>query len=53
MAEPFNVLHTDNDLKSLAAFIKSLSGETKIVMEYTGTYYEPIANSLHIENTFT
>lgn len=25
----------------------ALSGETKVVMEYTGAYYEPIANALH------
>ncbi len=52
VAEPFDVLHTDNDLKDLAAFIKSLPGETKVVMEYTGTYYEPIANALHNEDIF-
>jgi transposase len=52
IAQPFDVLHTDSDLKKLAAFIKSLSGETKVVMEYTGTYYEPIANALHNEGIF-
>ena len=52
IAEPFDVLHTDSDLKKLADFIKSLSGETKVVMEYTGTYYEPIANVLHNEGIF-
>ncbi|MDE6790067.1 MAG: IS110 family transposase [Ruminococcus sp.] len=43
VAEPFDVFHTDNDLKELVKYIKSLLGETKVVMEYTGTYYEPIA----------
>lgn len=52
IAEPFDVLHTDSDLKKLADFIKSLSGETKVVMEYTGAYYEPIANALHNEGIF-
>ena len=52
VAEPFDVLHKDSDLKKLAAFIKSLSGETKVVMEYTGTYYEPIANALHNAGIF-
>ncbi|MCM1524172.1 MAG: IS110 family transposase [Ruminococcus sp.] len=47
VAEPFDVAHTDSDLKKLADFIKALSGETKVVMEYTGKYYEPIANALH------
>ncbi|MGN1089069.1 MAG: IS110 family transposase [Huintestinicola sp.] len=52
IAEPFDVFHTDSDLKNLTDFIKSLSGETKVVMEYTGTYYEPIANALHNEGIF-
>ena len=34
IAEPFDVLHTDSDLKKLVSFIKSLSGETKVVMEH-------------------
>lgn len=52
LAEPFDVLHTDSDLKKLVDFIKSLSGETKVVMEYTGTYYEPIANTLHNADSY-
>lgn len=52
IAEPFDVFHTDSDLKKLTDFIKSLSVETKVVMEYTGTYYEPIANALHNEGIF-
>lgn len=52
IAEPYDVFHTDSDLKNLAEFIKSLPGETKVVMEYTGTYYEPIANALHNEGIF-
>lgn len=52
IAEPFDVFHTDSELKKLVTFIKSLSGETKVVMEYTGTYYEPIANALHNAGIF-
>lgn len=52
IAEPFDVLHTDSDLKKLVSFIKSLSGETKVAMEYTGTYYEPIADALHNAGIF-
>jgi len=52
VAEPFDVLHTDSGLKDLVNFLKSLSGETKVVMEYTGTYYEPIANALHNARIF-
>jgi transposase len=52
IAEPFDVFHTDSGLKELVNFIKSLSGETKVVMEYTGTYYEPTANALHNAGIF-
>ncbi len=52
IAEPFDVFHTDSGLKELVNFIKSLSGETKVVMEYTGTYYEPVANALHHAGIF-
>lgn len=52
VAEPFDVFHTNRDLKELVKFIKSLSGETKVVMEYTGIYYEPIANALHNADIF-
>lgn len=52
VAEPFDVIHNDDDLKKLIKRIKSLSGETKVVMEYTGTYYEAIANVLHNAGIF-
>ncbi|MFR1575374.1 MAG: IS110 family transposase [Ruminococcus bicirculans (ex Wegman et al. 2014)] len=52
MAEPFDVSHTESDLYKLVQLIKSLSGETKVVMEYTGAYYEPIANALHNQVIF-
>ena len=32
--------------------MKRLPGETKAVMEYTGAYYEPIANALHNAGIF-
>lgn len=52
IAVPYNVSHTDSVLAELADFIKSLLGETKGVVEYTGTYYEPIANVLHNTGIF-
>lgn len=33
VAEPFDVIHNDDDLNSLINRIKSLSGETKVVMD--------------------
>lgn len=52
VAEPFDVVHECSDLNKLADFIKSLPGETKVVMEYTGNYYLPIANALHNNSIF-
>ncbi len=52
IAQPFEVSHNEQELKELAERIKRLPGETKVVMEYTGSYYEPIANALHNEGIF-
>ena len=49
---PFDVIHNDSDLKQLAELIKALPGESKVVMEYTGTYFEPIAQFLHNHGIF-
>lgn len=52
IAEPYKVRHTETDLRKLADYLKSLPGETKVIMEYTGRYYEPIARCLHNEGIF-
>ncbi|WP_295091839.1 transposase, partial [Ruminococcus sp.] len=52
VASPFDVAHNGSELKSLVDFIKELPGETKVVMEATGNYYEPIARYLHEQNLF-
>lgn len=52
VASPFDVIHNDSDLKQLAEMIKGLPGESKVVMEYTGTYFEPIAQFLHNNGIF-
>ena len=52
VASPFDVEHTESELKELARFLKSLPGETRVLMEYTGRYYEPIARYLHEEGIF-
>ncbi len=44
---PFEVSHTDKDLNDLAKKLKSLPGETRVVMEYTGYYHSPVAAVLH------
>lgn len=36
----------------LACFLEKLPGETRIVMEYTGSYWQPIAKVLHDSGLF-
>lgn len=47
VAAPFEVGHTATELNELAKFILKISGETRVVMEYTGVYFEPIATALY------
>ena len=35
------------NMAALAAQLKSIEGETRVVMEHTGRYYESIAKVLH------
>ena len=44
---PFEVRHTDSELSKLARQLKSLDGETRVVMEATGNYHAPVAKLLH------
>ena len=44
---PFEVCHTDSELSELARRLKSLDGETRVVMESTGNYHLPVAQALH------
>lgn len=44
---PVDVGHTDSELSELARLLKSLDGETRVVMEATGNYHLPIAQALH------
>ena len=44
---PYEVRHTDSELSELAKLLKSLDGETRIVMESTGNYHLPIACALY------
>ena len=49
---PFEVSHTDKDLTNLAKKLKSLPGETRVVMEHTGYYHAPVAVALHEAGIF-
>ena len=44
---PFDVRHSAEDLTTLAEQLKAIEGETRVVMEHTGRYYEGIAKVLH------
>ena len=44
---PFEVRHTGSELSELARQLKSLNGETRVVMEATGNYHAPVAKLLH------
>ena len=52
VASPYEVNHTFSDFEELAKFLKSLNGETRVIMEYTGKYFEPVANHLHEAGIF-
>lgn len=42
VAKPFDIKHTSSDITYLISQLKSLNGDTRIVMEHTGRYYEPM-----------
>ncbi len=44
---PFEVRHTASELSELARLLKSLDGETRVIMEATGNYHTPVAKLLH------
>ncbi len=46
VSSPHEVLHTSDQINGLIQEIGSLDGETRIVMEYTGRYHQPIARRL-------
>ncbi len=46
LAKPFEVSHSSCDIHALIDRISALDGDSRIVMECTGRYYEPIAREL-------
>lgn len=43
---PCDIPHTQSSINELIRLIKGLDGETKVCMEHTGRYYEPVATWL-------
>lgn len=52
VVKPYTVKHTASELKGLAISLKSLGGDTRVVMEHTGKYYEPMIRALHEADLF-
>ena len=46
LMSPCDIPHTQSAINDLIKQIKSLEGETKVCMEHTGRYYEPVATWL-------
>ena len=46
VSSPHEVRHTSDQIDDLIREIRSLEGDTRIVMEYTGRYHEPMARWL-------
>ena len=46
VSSPHEVRHTSDQIDELIREIRSLEGETRIVMEYTGRYHESMAHQL-------
>jgi transposase len=52
VSPPFEIKHISGNIQSLIEQIKSIDGESRIVMEHTGRYYEPLAHELSQANLF-
>jgi len=52
VCKPYDVSHTVFELNELADFILSLDGETRVVLEHTGRYSEPVVNILSKAGVF-
>ena len=49
---PCDIPHTQSAIDDLITIIQSLDGETKVCMEHTGRYYEPVATWLSDADIF-
>ena len=46
--DPVDIPHTRSAMDGLIGLIDSLDGDTKVCMECTGRYYEPVASRLSV-----
>lgn len=52
VSSPFEVYHTSDEIRSLIEQIQSVPGETRIVLEHTGRYHEPLVHELSQAHLF-
>ena len=52
VSSPFEIKHTSSDILSLIKLIHSIEGESRIVMEHTGHYYEVLAQQFSAAGLF-
>ena len=52
VSSPFEIRHTSSDIHSLIKLIHSIEGESRVVMEHTGRYYEALAQQLSAADLF-
>lgn len=52
IAGPFEVVHTESELKNLSQMIKRLDGEVRVVMEATGIYHLPVLLAFQEQGLF-
>lgn len=52
ISSPFEIKHTSSDISHLVDLIKSFDGESRVVMEHTGRYYEPLVRQLSLAGIF-
>ena len=52
VAAPYEVRHSDIELSHLALDVLCMEPDTRVVMEATGRYHEPVAALLHSEGIF-
>ena len=52
IASPFEVVHTESELKNLCQMIQRFDGEVRVVMEATGIYHLPVLLALQEQGLF-
>jgi transposase len=52
ISSPFDINHTEKDLSEMAAMLKRMDGEVRIVMEATGNYHLPVLTYMKEQGIF-